>query len=377
MCGLIPAHAGKTAGPQVRSRPRWAHPLHAGKTWRTVARFSMTRVHPRSRGENSACKSFVLNVSGSSPLTRGKRRCDLDEAVPDGLIPAHTGKTRAQPQHRGAIRAHPRSRGENFQIGMPRSASWGSSPLTRGKLGDRPLADRESGLIPAHTGKTTNRGARTTGTRAHPRSRGENAERGAQILGYLGSSPLMRGKPDGRLSQNYQAGLIPAHAGKRMAEHPNTSRVGSSPLTRGKRKSVGSRRYQEGLIPAHAGKMEQRSPPRLIQRAHPRSREENRAEKAHPAFQKGSSPLTRGKRYRDVRGWLQGRLIPAHVGKTMTAPPVAIHRRAHPRSRGENTGWLSEGGHHYGSSPLTRGKLGVDALNTLDERRIPAHAGKP
>ena len=29
-----------------------------------------------------------------------------------------------------------------------------------------------------------------------------------------------------------------------------------------------------------------------------------------------------------------------------------------------------------GSSPLTRGKLGVDALNTLDERLIPAHAGK-
>ena len=217
MCGLIPAHAGKTAGPQVRSRPRWAHPLHAGKTWRTVARFSMTRVHPRSRGENSACKSFVLNVSGSSPLTRGKRRCDLDEAVPDGLIPAHTGKTRAQPQHRGAIRAHPRSRGENFQIGMPRSASWGSSPLTRGKLGDRPLADRESGLIPAHTGKTTNRGARTTGTRAHPRSRGENGTALTAAINPTGSSPLTRGKPCREGTPCVPEGLIPTHEGKTLS----------------------------------------------------------------------------------------------------------------------------------------------------------------
>ena len=357
MCGLIPAHAGKTAGPQVRSRPRWAHPLHAGKTWRTVARFSMTRVHPRSRGENSACKSFVLNVSGSSPLTRGKRRCDLDEAVPDGLIPAHTGKTRAQPQHRGAIRAHPRSRGENSATDRSPIVKAGSSPLTRGKLQIGELAPPAHGLIPAHAGKTPSAVPKSWAIWAHPRSCGENRTDDCHKITKRGSSPLTRENA--------------------WAEHPNTSRVGSSPLTRGKRKSVGSRRYQEGLIPAHAGKMEQRSPPRLIQRAHPRSREENRAEKAHPAFQKGSSPLTRGKRYRDVRGWLQGRLIPAHVGKTMTAPPVAIHRRAHPRSRGENTGWLSEGGHHYGSSPLTRGKLGVDALNTLDERRIPAHAGKP
>ena len=181
LTGSSPLMRGKRRPSWRRRRGGGLIPAHTGKTWRTVARFSMTRVHPRSRGENSACKSFVLNVSGSSPLTRGKRRCDLDEAVPDGLIPAHTGKTRAQPQHRGAIRAHPRSRGENFQIGMPRSASRGSSPLTRGKRRARCPNPGLSGLIPAHAGNT----GRTTVTKlpsgAHPRSRGKTHGPNTQI----------------------------------------------------------------------------------------------------------------------------------------------------------------------------------------------------
>ena len=288
---------------------------------------------------------------------RGKLDPQRDQHDAHGLIPAHAGKTPSFMASAKGWRAHPRSHGENVENGCPIFHDPGSSPLTRGKQRLQELRLERLWLIPAHAGKTPSAVPKSWAIWAHPRSCGENRTDDCHKITKRGSSPLTRENA--------------------WAEHPNTSRVGSSPLTRGKRKSVGSRRYQEGLIPTHEGKTEQRSPPRLIQRAHPRSREENRAEKAHPAFQKGSSPLTRGKRYRDVRGWLQGRLIPAHVGKTMTAPPVAIHRRAHPRSRGENTGWLSEGGHHYGSSPLTRGKLGVDALNTLDERRIPAHAGKP
>ena len=49
--------------------------------------------HPHSRGENGGVNLKMLETDGSSPLMRGQRRCDLDEAVPDGLIPAHAGKT--------------------------------------------------------------------------------------------------------------------------------------------------------------------------------------------------------------------------------------------------------------------------------------------
>ena len=48
---------------------------------------------------------------------------------------------------------------------------------------------------------------------------------------------------------------------------------------------------------------------------YPSSRGENRAEKAHPAFQKGSSPLTRGKQTHERDPVLFNGLIPAHTGK--------------------------------------------------------------
>ena len=173
--------------------------------------------------------------------------------------------------------------------------------------------------------------------------------------------------------------------------------TGSSPLIRGKRGPNHSIGAQSGLIPAHAGKTSRSECLGRRAGAHPRSCGEYRTDDCHKITKRGSSPLTRenawaehpntsrvgsspltrGKRYRDVRGWLQGRLIPAHVGKTMTAPPVAIHRRAHPRSRGENTGWLSEGGHHYGSSRSRGENSALTHSTRLTSGASPLTRGNP
>ena len=51
--GLIPAHAGKTAG--------------------AASTFSQNAAHPRSRGENVGLSGLRRVEYGSSPLTRGKR----------------------------------------------------------------------------------------------------------------------------------------------------------------------------------------------------------------------------------------------------------------------------------------------------------------
>ena len=155
--GLIPAHAGKTAGVRSARAARWAH--------------------PRSRGENMMCAIVGFPVEGSSPLTRGKRLKALLHAADRGLIPAHAGKTHGRSQGHLHVGAHPRSRGENA-ASERRARAWkGSSPLTRGKPLPRRPGARGLGLIPAHAGKTL----RTTRDRehaeAHPRSRGENAPR--------------------------------------------------------------------------------------------------------------------------------------------------------------------------------------------------------
>ena len=214
-------------------------------------------------------------------------------------------------------------------------------------------------------------------SRAHPRSRGENFVAAIDILIGAGSSPLTRGKSSAEGSQPLPSGLIPAHAGKmghRLGEggdrraHPRSrgenaayvgdvpNDTGSSPLTRGKSRS---RRRCIGacrLIPAHAGKISpacSSTPPR---RAHPRSRGENSWKLKGKAITSGSSPLTRGKLDGAINAVVNLGLIPAHAGKIRHPPRGNRHPEAHPRSRGENETDAGIEIEARGSSPLTRGK---------------------
>ena len=173
--GLIPAHAGKTLWWLRNSRMVWAH--------------------PRSRGENSASALAFSRPHGSSPLTRGKLPRELVDVLSEGLIPAHAGKTGTPCGSVAKEPAHPRSRGENLVSAVQVGNAGGSSPLTRGKRAGHGRGPGPEGLIPAHAGKTGCRLARGIGARAHPRSRGENGEKWDTSTPNVGSSPLTRGKP--------------------------------------------------------------------------------------------------------------------------------------------------------------------------------------
>ena len=279
-------------------------PLTRGKPTTPAANPASSAAHPRSRGENRASLPAAWGMPGSSPLTRGKQvhavRRRLGRGfglrVVAGLIPAHAGKTRVIGGPPRRLRAHPRSRGEN-RVGLRRNTcARGSSPLTRGKHDLRRHDQDQTGLIPAHAGKTSMWTGRRFTARAHPRSRGENFACGAAIAKNVGSSPLTRGKlPD------------------------RNSTVG-----------------ELGLIPAHAGKTTSISSPKSSDPAHPRSRGENDSGRRHPVSVKGSSPLTRGKPFNLGATNPHRRLIPAHAGKTVRPSSVLTPDRAHPRSRGEN-----------------------------------------
>ena len=175
----------------------------------------------------------------------------------------------------------------------------------------------------------------------------------------LGSSPLTRGKPGDRHGAGRRRRLIPAHAGKTMKKaDAEALKQGSSPLTRGK-PHFGDFAAKAGrLIPAHAGKTYQPGPPRSLPRAHPRSRGENPPSHRTCTTGPGSSPLTRGKpRIAGHRHCGRG-LIPAHAGKTFLSCAPSNVPRAHPRSRGENGKDVDDEVGDGGSSPLTRGKRG-------------------
>ena len=273
---------------------------------------------------------------GSSPLTRGKLRAILHVYSATRLIPAHAGKTSADHSPLFGCKAHPRSRGENADAGITQPRTAGSSPLTRGKRGRGHNKTPHRGLIPAHAGKTGSAKKCPLPGTAHPRSRGEN----------------------------------------RLIHWPTRTLVGSSPLTRGKLAAQAVDPLRRGLIPAHAGKTSMRRKSPHTTRAHPRSRGENVKHLNHAIVAEGSSPLTRGKPpHAAVRIGCE-RLIPAHAGKTVVAETIDVALRAHPRSRGENAmltvTWLTL----PGSSPLTRGKHGLVLRVRGHPGLIPAHAGK-
>ena len=274
--GLIPAHAGKTSSPASPASRRQAH--------------------PRSRGENDKYWDAVGKSDSSSPLTQGKRCIILPTGRPVRLIPAHAEKTSRMRRGVCGARAHPRSRGENVHGVRTIEFDRGSSPLTRGKHERGPYQVRSPGLIPAHAGKTATGSAAPSTPRAHPHSRAEKQAARVAPCGRLGSSPLTRGKLPGVGIPERRLRLIPTHAGKTTGRlqrrpgsraHPRSrgendegycwhnQKTGSSPLTRGKQSRGARSPARAGLIPAHAGKTERLAPEHPCEGAHPRSRGEN------------------------------------------------------------------------------------------------------
>ena len=196
-----------------------------------------------------------IQSAGSSPLTRGKHRAAPHPATQTGLIPAHAGKTSVSSLGKWRTSAHPRSRGENDALSRALDLGVGSSPLTRGKLGLGACSARGGGLIPAHAGKTSRRRCRRWQAGAHPRSRGENISRPPLASWKAGSSPLTRGKRNTCQLKLRACGLIPAHAGKTDGLLDRLRSEPAHPRSRGENVfKVSDGHANRWLIPAHAGK---------------------------------------------------------------------------------------------------------------------------
>ena len=172
----------------------------------------------------------------------------------------------------------------------------GSSPLTRGKHQGRRERRHRVGLIPAHAGKTLPALSMLLRARAHPRSRGENPFSLFVGCATTGSSPLTRGKPPSSRPRSTERRAHPRSRGENsLLAFPNVNPLGSSPLTRGKHLTAPQTNHRSRLIPAHAGKTFGRAGGASPTRAHPRSRGENLVDRVTYKCETGSSPLTRGK----------------------------------------------------------------------------------
>ena len=334
---LIPARAGKTGIPPEEQIAGGLIPARAGKTAPQSPTKCATGAHPRACGENPQIPDDLLVGGGSSPRVRGKRQGEQDHRRGGRLIPARAGKTVPGHSVVEALSAHPRACGENALAVSSAVAGSGSSPRVRGKPRASAVIAAHPGLIPARAGKTPRWTWRARFSSAHPRACGENAEGADDQLTMTGSSPRVRGKRGQRPGSRRVRRLIPARAGKTWypnrprsipPAHPRAcgenaaaskigSRVdGSSPRVRGKPDGERAGGDRSRLIPARAGKTVGDDADRQDSGAHPRACGENSAMIFLAMRPMGSSPRVRGKRPWTHRRPLPGGLIPARAGKT-------------------------------------------------------------
>ena len=114
MMGSSPLARGTPFGVDVTPLGDGLIPARAGNTVLLGCSSSVSRAHPRSRGEHEILQDGVAAGDGSSPLARGTPLAPGEGAALGG--------------------AHPRSRGEHLEYFAFTSPVAGSSPLARGTL---------------------------------------------------------------------------------------------------------------------------------------------------------------------------------------------------------------------------------------------------
>ena len=225
-----------------------------------------------------------------------------------------------------------------------RYADWdraGSSPHTRGARAHRLLKPSGVCIIPAYAGSTTSSPTRWRRPKDHPRIRGEHFQTFMADIAERGSSPHTRGAPAGHSVAASDARIIPAYAGSTNSCPCGPSlRFGSSPHTRGALVAEDDSSLPGGIIPAYAGSTGLWPLGAGRRRDHPRIRGEHAVIGVPFSLSSGSSPHTRGALGLEGGVPRDPGIIPAYAGSTSSRSPAKPSPADHPRIRGEHA-WKS------------------------------------
>ena len=197
LVGSPPRMRGKPVRPAAIDRGDRITPAHAGKTMQQYNVAHRSEDHPRACGENRNTNNVLWSLGR--------------------ITPAHAGKTREHTHPLSAHQDHPRACGENLLEDDEYLLPEGSPPRMRGKLQGYLRRSCPEGITPAHAGKTFFHPCPHKREKDHPRACGENGNPDLKIQGILGSPPRMRGKLFGTISRTRRRRITPAHAGKTSA----------------------------------------------------------------------------------------------------------------------------------------------------------------
>ena len=178
--GIIPACAGSTADPEMRTTRNGDHPRMCGEhDCGLQSRWRCMGSSPHVRGAHHV-RDLVGRVLGIIPACAGSTLDVVVQGKPGKDHPRmcgehefRTGKSLvnsgSSPHVRGALvihhapapfmRDHPRMCGEHWTLSGQRKRPWGSSPHVRGALSGLPVVLAWRGIIPACAGSTRARRA--------------------------------------------------------------------------------------------------------------------------------------------------------------------------------------------------------------------------
>ncbi len=152
--GTSPPTRGKPASIRPGSVLHRNIPAYTGKTNGFMLRAALFKEHPRLHGENAISCCNCSWRSGTSPPTRGKLGHVVRARPLRRNIPAYTGKTRRGRCPPASSAEHPRLHGENEHKREAGVDLVGTSPPTRGKRRQSQARGEPVRNIPAYTGKT-------------------------------------------------------------------------------------------------------------------------------------------------------------------------------------------------------------------------------
>ena len=304
-CGLKVEHTRQGPPPPARGAPSPSSgrtdvagttPACAGSTLFSIAHASVTRDHPRLRGEHYERHVMTDQLAGPPPPARGAPVAQHRRSAHGGTTPACAGSTAAASRRGRRRRDHPRLRGEHRLVFADESGHPGPPPPARGARRSGGCRVRAVGTTPACAGSTATTPASGWPARDHPRLRGEHASGSGPSRWPRGPPPPARGaRRDGPLVQ--------------PAERTTPACAGSTQTARGSRPRRGD---------------------------HPRLRGEHRWTSTSFKVGRGPPPPARGAQPRRVRHLRRPGTTPACAGSTAASAAPETGSWDHPRLRGEH-----------------------------------------
>ena len=164
-------------------------------------------------GEHTTSYDVTRHWGGSSPHVRGAHGNGLMALVIGGIIPACAGSTITLNLSTSTGRDHPRMCGEHERHVHRAAGLQGSSPHVRGAPNGMRRNVIGCGIIPACAGSTGRCFLLSRLTRDHPRMCGEHVMDASRSCRSAGSSPHVRGAHFGDEPRVVLRGIIPACAG--------------------------------------------------------------------------------------------------------------------------------------------------------------------